>query len=184
MVHKQTKCRGCGKVFFTKQIKVYVFKERICSNPECKTVMNIKGNLCICTKCGLTINKLTNPIAYAKLGVAMKGTSRNIIEAEKHRQKGTEEVEKVFVDEADLCQACQNFLTRRMQAMHNNEKNGPQIKLSSQTKEEQIEEIQKAINRKIGLDKQAEEKLKAEAEMKRLDDAKAKVVEEVSKATE
>jgi len=179
-MRKPIKCRGCGKDFFTKQIKVYVFKERMCS--KCKTVMNIKGNLYICTKCGFVVDKskAEDQIAYGMLGVALRGTSRNVIEAEEHRQLGTQEVEKVFVDEADLCQSCQNFLTRRMQAMKNLErKGGEPAKVI--TKEESIAEIQKAISRKIKAE--AMEQKQKEEEAKRLADAKAKVTDEVIKAT-
>jgi hypothetical protein len=180
-MRKPIKCRGCGEQFFTKQIKVYVFKERMCN--KCKTIMNVKGNLRICSGCGLVvdISKKEDQIAYGLLGVAIRGTSRNVIEAEEHRQLGTQEVEKVYVDEADLCQKCQNFLTRRMQAQKNMERKGECGPVKVFTKEESIAEIQKMIQRKVKAE--AQEAARKAEEEQRLKDAKAKVTDEVIKAT-
>ena len=195
MVRKLIKCRGCGNEFWTKQIKVYVFKERVCS--KCKTVMNIKDGLYICTKCGFTVNPKTpdGVIAFGMLGVNIRGTSRDIIEAEQKRQIGTMEVEKVFVDEADLCQKCQNFLTQRMQAMKNNDrkkKEGGET-WRQLTKEEETDAIKKEINRKINADYAAKQRAEEEAKktkalademMKQAKDEVAKKVMDATKGTQ
>jgi len=167
-----------------------------------------KDGIYICTKCGFTVNPNTpdGAIAFGLLGVAMRGTSRDVMEAETKRQIDTIEVEKVFVDEAELCQSCQNFLTRRMQAMRNNElknkklggKAEPVGKLSKKEvnllgkqkiSKDEIQAIQQDINRKINAEYQ--EKMKKEAEAKKMaeltkkaeEEAKKKVAEEIVKAT-
>jgi hypothetical protein len=205
MVKKLIKCRGCGKDFWTKQIRVYVFKERLCSKCKSPMVKSDTGNR-VCPKCGLLINPQTpeGNIAFGMLGLVMRGTSRNVTEAERMRQKPTIEVEKVLVDEAELCQNCQNFLTRRMQAMKNNERKGggrlePVGELSKEEvdllgkqkiSKEEIQAIQQDIQKKVNAEYQAklreeqQKKAAEEADKKAREELEKKVVEELTASSE
>jgi hypothetical protein len=88
-------------------IKVFVFKKRYC--PDCKEALKISadGNTLNCLKCQKEFHREIGE-EYIKLGVSIEGSTRDFQTAEKNRQTGFIEVEKVMIPEEQMCKKCRN----------------------------------------------------------------------------
>jgi ribosomal protein S27AE len=171
---RQAKCQGCGNLFFSPVVKVYVFKNRLC--PKCKLPLHISGNIYSCEKCNVTINKEIQKEEYVMLGVTLLGTSRNIQEVNKRREDPTIEADRMLIDSKTLCQRCVNFMNRFNDRQKPSFDKKAEIKVISP--EDSASQLRQTINRRINSDYQA--KMKQE-EQKKLEEAR---IQEEKKAAE
>lgn len=141
-------------------------------------------------QCGFTANQERNPNEFTMVGIRIAGSSRDVVEAQKKRDTGTTEVIKEQVNEADLCQACQNFMSRRMQMLRNKElqekKGISHESIRMLTDEENAELLKMTVYRKINTDAkirmQEEDRKKKEEVEKMIREKQAKEAAEKAEA--
>jgi hypothetical protein len=121
MKQKQ-KCSQCGQDYFTTMLKVYVFKKHTC--PVDKTILTKSqdGNVFECPSCKKTFSK-ENPVEWNNMGIKIEGSTQSF--EDKNSRLAEEpniEVANVMVPEDTICQRCQNWQTRSMQATQKRER--------------------------------------------------------------
>lgn len=114
-------CPECKKEFFSRMVKVFVFKKRLCPIDKANLMVTMDGNTFNCPICKREYHKEIYS-EYDSLGVAIAGSSRNRSEIDKQLATGFIEVEKVAVPEQHMCQKCRNMEHRYLQAGVNREK--------------------------------------------------------------
>lgn len=163
MVKKQRRCIRCGQEITVKQIKVYVFKRRLCK--ECKTPMfsDNETRYHECKKCGFKVG-FDDDAVLGLMGMEMKGTSRDKRVVKAMKRDGFEVV-KVYVDARSFCRNCLNMASR-MKTMVKQEMKKRGVKELS---DEAVKNaILKAVNMKIREEHQkAAEKREKKQELSR-----------------
>lgn len=134
-------CPNCKKKFWTKMVKVWVFKQRYCD--KCDVKLKALKDTLVCPKCGKSW-KRSDKNKLASLKTEVKRTTTDFLVAQQAREKFIE-VEKVYVAVNHLCQNCRN-VTGMMERYIKKQKKQQQGKIP--TREEEIRMINQAIMRK------------------------------------
>ena len=109
---KEVICQYCKGKFFTRMLKVYVFKERKC--PKCGGIMFAYNGLKImkCRKCTITV-EFSDTKQLAQMAVSIKGTSKSFKVASLKSAKGIE-IDRHFIPQKRYCQRCRNLRTHML----------------------------------------------------------------------
>jgi len=175
----QIKCDGCGKEFYTKQRRVWVFKQRFCNVCREPLVKVPNTNYLRCNKCEISWN-LDDKDTVASLGVSIIGTSRNIMDKVKAERKGYE-IEKILTQHRYKCQLCTNRDNMRNQAIMNMQRRvNVMPELTAEQKQDRIKrEIANILRREAQERKEDEQREKAEIEKAKLEAKKKEKPTEV-----
>lgn len=137
---EKRKCEYCRNEYFTRLIKVYVFKERKCHLCNGKMFAYNDKKFLKCTKCG-NIIQLNDNVTLGKMPVRIRGTSKDFRVAQAMDSEGVE-VEKFFMPEKRYCQKCRNLKSAMLNLIKKR-------KMKVGTRELSIEEYQQIIKREV-----------------------------------
>lgn len=138
---KQEICPNCKKKYWTKTVKVWVFKQRYCD--KCDVKLEALKDKLVCPKCGQTW-KRSEKNKLASLKTEVKRTTTNFLVAQQAREQFIE-VEKVYVAVNHLCQSCRNVTGMMKRYIKKQRK---QQRGTTPTKNESVEMIQRAVMQK------------------------------------